>query len=225
MKGPPKVILLGEHWERLEAVLTAVSAGGRVEFVGPFLQGLPDTLCHINADAIMVPYGPGGSGLELLNVQEDAPTPRPAVLLCLDWGSLESDDLYESVDDFVLVPCSAAELEKRLGRLVRAGASDSSDHILSLGPISLHTNIYEVRLDGRRVNLAWMEFKLLKFLMEHSGRIFTRNELLSNVWSVDTLGGTRTVDMHIRRLRQKLGSVGSTCIRTVANVGYGLVEP
>ena len=110
----------------------------------------------------------------------------------------------------------AAALRRRYRGLPR--------HLLRLGKITLDTRIYQVRVEGSRVELAWMEFQLLKFLMENPSRIFTRDELLANVWSVDSFGGTRTVDVHIRRLRQKLGPRGNTCIRTVANVGYGLVD-
>jgi DNA-binding response OmpR family regulator len=132
--------------------------------------------------------------------------------------------LYEYADGFLLVLCSAAEIEKRLARLVWNRQTGSPDRLLRLGRITLDTRIYEVRIDGRRVELAWMEFQLLKFLMENPGRIFTRDELLASVWRVDSFGGTRTVDVHIRRLRQKLGLRGNTYIRTVANVGYGLVD-
>ena len=145
--------------------------------------------------------------------------------LCVDHESLETEELYEYADDFLLVPCSAAEVEKRLSRLVRSKQAELPRHLLRLGEITLDTRSYEVRIEGKRVELAWMEFQLLKFLIENGGRIFTRNELLARVWSVNSFGGTRTVDVHIRRLRQKLGLHGSTYIRTVSNVGYGLVDP
>ena len=133
--------------------------------------------------------------------------------------------MYEYADDFLLIPCSAAELEKRLSRLVRSNRAGLPLHLLRFGKITLDTSLYEVRLAGKRVELAWMEFQLLKFLMENPGRIFTRDQLLSSVWSADSFGGTRTVDVHIQRLRLKLGIHGSLYIRTVANVGYGLVDP
>ena len=148
----------------------------------------------------------------------------PPILLCLDHESLESDELYDYADDILLVPSSAAEIEKRLKRLVRVKEIESSEHMLQLGKITMDLRIYEVRIDDKRVDLAWMEFQLLRFLMENPGRIFTRDELLSSVWSVNNLGGTRTVDVHIRRLRQKLGVYSNAYIRTVSNVGYGLVD-
>jgi DNA-binding response OmpR family regulator len=80
-------------------------------------------------------------------------------------------------------------------------------------------------MEGRRVDLAWMEFQLLKFLMQNPGRVFAREQLLAKVWGVDSIGGTRTVDVHIRRLRSKLGVHGDKYFRTVKNVGYGMVCP
>ena len=109
-------------------------------------------------------------------------------------------------------------------RLVSSAVPEPSADVLRFGGITLNLVIYEVRVAGTRVDLAWMEFQLLKYLMENPGRIYTRDQLLSAVWSVDSFGGTRTVDVHIRRLRQKLGLQGNACIRTVANVGYGMIE-
>jgi DNA-binding response OmpR family regulator len=82
-----------------------------------------------------------------------------------------------------------------------------------------------VTANGRPVDLAWLEFQLLLFLMQNVGKVFTRDQLLGNVWGVENIGGTRTVDVHIRRLRYKLENGSDTYFRTVKNVGYGMVEP
>ena len=215
---------MGEHWDCLEPAFASISNRGAVEFVGPVVQEIPEAVSHTNPSAIMV--SPGSEGLGILRLDSSSgeqPFLLP-VLLCVDHESLETEELYEYADDFLLIPSSAAEMEKRLTRLVWSKQSELPRHQLRFGKMTLDTRIYEVRIEGKRVDLAWMEFQLLKFLMENPGRIFTRDELLSSVWSMDNFSGTRTVDVHIRRLRQKLGLHGNAYIRTVANVGYGLVD-
>ena len=223
VKSPTRVLLLGEHWDCLRPTFESLADRGDVQFVGPLVREIPDAVTETGAAAIMAVRGPGGVVPTIHRPAGDEPS-FPPVLLCVDDDGLETEELFEFADDFLLIPCSAAELYKRLTRLVRCKQVESPGHILRHGKITLDTQVYEVALEGKRVNVAWMEFQLLRFLMEHPGRIFTRDELLSSVWSVDNLGGTRTVDVHIRRLRQKLGLYGNTNIRTVANVGYGLVE-
>ncbi len=215
---------MGEHWECLEPAFASLSDRGVVEFVGPVVGQVEEAVSQARPSAIMVRMDPENLGLRLLHDSIWEQSSWPPVLLCIDHEGLETQELYENADDFVLVPYSAAEVEKRLCRLVRSKRPDVPHRLLRLGNITLDTVSYEVRVEGKRVNLAWMEFQLLKFLMENPGRIFTRDQLLSSVWGVDSFGGTRTVDVHIRRLRQKLGLQGNTHIRTVSNVGYGLID-
>ena len=125
----------------------------------------------------------------------------------------------ESVDDFVEVPCSGGELEHRLRRLLR-GRATLDPGTLTLGGVSLDLATYRAKVDGRSAQLAWMEFRLLRFLMENPGRVHSREALLSEVWGEDYGGGSRTVDVHVRRLRHKLGRAERQS-RTVRTVGYG----
>jgi DNA-binding response OmpR family regulator len=128
------------------------------------------------------------------------------------------------MDDILIVPC-AAELRKRIGRLARRSQASAPTSALELAKITLNPDTYQMMMEGRRVDLVWMEFQLLKFLMQNPGRVFTREQLLAKVWGVDSIGGTGTVDVHIRRLRSKLGGHGDKYFRTVKNVGYGNLPP
>lgn len=224
MKPPIKVLMLGEGWDRLDQAFASLATRGVVEFVGPVVQELQKAVFRMNPAAIVVSPDFHSVGQVLASTGSGEQAFLPPVLLCVNHGNLETDELYEYADDFLLLPCSASEMEKRLSRLVLGKQTELPPHLLRLGGITLDTRIYEVRIEGERVDLAWMEFQLLKFLMENPGRIFTRDDLLTSVWSIDNFGGTRTVDVHIRRLRQKLGLHGDSYIRTVANVGYGLVD-
>jgi DNA-binding response OmpR family regulator len=122
-------------------------------------------------------------------------------------------------DDFLVLPYQLAELDARLRHLLwRAKQGEQSD-LLSFGPLVVNLATYQVHVDGEPIDLTYMEYELLKFLATHRGRVHTRQALLSRVWGYDYFGGTRTVDVHVRRLRAKLGE-HANLIQTVRNVGY-----
>jgi DNA-binding response OmpR family regulator len=130
----------------------------------------------------------------------------------------------EVADEFVHSGASAAELQVRLAMLARrAGGGD--DGTLRLGPLVVNVDTYQVSVAGRLLDLTYKEFELLRFLIQRAGRVFTRSELLSEVWGYNFYGGTRTVDVHVRRLRAKLGPEHEGLIRTVRGVGYLATEP
>ena len=122
-------------------------------------------------------------------------------------------------DDFVEEPYSLAGLSTRL-RLVRWRFQRDSPDALSVRDLVVEPESYRATLRGTPVELTYMEFELLKFLMSHPGRVFTRETLLSRVWGYEYYGGVRTVDVHIRRLRAKLGEDHARFIETVRGVGY-----
>jgi DNA-binding response OmpR family regulator len=138
-----------------------------------------------------------------------------------DWG----------IDDVLLDTAGPAEVEARLrlttGRLALAAGSDGSQSPTEIrnGDLSIDEATYTARLRGRVLDLTFKEFELLKFLAQHPGRVFTRAQLLQEVWGYDYFGGTRTVDVHVRRLRAKLGTEHEGLIGTVRNVGYRFVPP
>ena len=103
-----------------------------------------------------------------------------------------------------------------------AAASEQSEEIRS-GDLSIDEATYQARVGTRTLDLTFKEFELLKYLAQHPGRVFTRAQLLQEVWGYDYFGGTRTVDVHVRRLRAKLGPDHEALIGTVRNVGYRLV--
>jgi DNA-binding response OmpR family regulator len=137
-----------------------------------------------------------------------------------DWG----------MDDVLLSTAGPAELEARIrlavGRLAAQRAADDPDaHVIRSGEVVVDDATYTAKLSGRPLDLTFKEFELLKFLAQHPGRVFSRQQLLQEVWGYDYFGGTRTVDVHVRRLRAKLGPENETLIGTVRNVGYRFVLP
>ncbi len=125
----------------------------------------------------------------------------------------------EMVEDFVLPDATSPELEVRLA-IIRRRAGGAGDDAIRLGKLHLSTETYQVTVDRRPLDLTYKEFELLRFLASRPGRVFTRAALLREVWGYDFYGGTRTVDVHIRRLRAKLGPEHEHLIETVRGVGY-----
>ncbi|GAA3730124.1 winged helix-turn-helix transcriptional regulator [Salinactinospora qingdaonensis] len=128
------------------------------------------------------------------------------------------------VDDFLLTTSGPAEVEARLRMAVGqpdAAAEDPGE--IRRGDLTIDEATYTARLRGRVLDLTFKEFELLKFLAQHPGRVFTRAQLLQEVWGYDYFGGTRTIDVHVRRLRAKLGAEHESLIGTVRNVGYRFV--
>ena len=120
------------------------------------------------------------------------------------------------IDDLILESARPAEWELRLRLLIAPHAHST----LSSGSIEIDESACTATVDGNQLDLTYTEFELLKFLVAHPGRVLSREELLKNVWGYDYYGGTRTVDVHVRRLRAKLGTEYDQCIGTVRNVGY-----
>ena len=127
------------------------------------------------------------------------------------------------LDEFLTVPYPTAELGARLA-LMRHRSADELDDVVRRGPLELNPLSYHVRLDGRPLDLTFMEYELLKLLMGSPGRVYRREEILSLVWGYDYFGGMRTVDVHVRRVRAKLGQDHAWLIETVRGVGYRLAE-
>lgn len=131
------------------------------------------------------------------------------------------------VADFLLSTAGPAEVEARLRLSVGAGeTADDQPGEIRRGDLTIDEATYTARVRARTLDLTFKEFELLKFLAQHPGRVFTRAQLLQEVWGYDYFGGTRTIDVHVRRLRAKLGSEYEALIGTVRNVGYRFVaEP
>ncbi|WP_061295132.1 winged helix-turn-helix transcriptional regulator [Herbidospora cretacea] len=141
-------------------------------------------------------------------------------------GGLAAMTAEWGADDVILDSAGPAEVEARLrmaiGKLSLAAAEEVPDEIRS-GDLAIDEATYTARLRGRALDLTFKEFELLKYLAQHPGRVFTRAQLLQEVWGYDYFGGTRTVDVHVRRLRAKLGAEYEALIGTVRNVGYRFV--
>lgn len=170
---------------------------------------------------------PGKSGLALTaRLRSDPRTRKLAVILLTARGE-ESDrvaGLEGGADDYIVKPFSPKELVARVQAVLRRCAPEFVKGTLSAGPIELDTVSYEARVEGQRIMLTPTEFRLLRFLMANPGRVYSRQQLLDNVWGDHVYIEDRTVDIHIRRLRVALGPAAEQMVETVRGAGYKLTH-
>ena len=140
-------------------------------------------------------------------------------IVAVEVARLPALDFAVGFDDFVLVPIVPAELYARMRQLDWRMAAFGSEEVIKVGELVIDIAAYEATLRGRRLDFTHQEFELLRFLAANRGRVYSRAQLLDKVWGYEPGAATRTVDIHVRRLRAKLGSFAGT-IETVRNVGY-----
>jgi DNA-binding response OmpR family regulator len=142
------------------------------------------------------------------------------VLVALASGALADGLGVAEGHELLVEPFTADELQARIARARRAVNGIDHDDMVRVGSLEMNLATYQVAIDGRPVDFTYMEYELLKFLVTHPRRVFSREALLNRVWGYDYYGGARTVDVHVRRVRAKLGSEHAARIKTVRSVGY-----
>ncbi|TAL39394.1 MAG: response regulator transcription factor [Spirochaetes bacterium] len=142
------------------------------------------------------------------------------VMLVLRVSHLEVVNLDWFFDDFVLYPFRKGELNARLKQLLWEKKLQLDENHISIGNLRINLAEYSVYLNNEKLHFTYKEFEVLRLLIQNPGVVFSRKDLLGRLWGVEYIGGTRTVDVHIRRLRSKLGDEFNTIIETVRNVGY-----
>lgn len=178
----------------------------------------PDTALMI-LDIMM----PGTDGWEVCRkVRETSQIP----IIMLSARSTEFDQLTAfdaGADDYVTKPCSPSVLMKRVAALLRRGAGSAEDaDVMAIDELKLDTSAHEVWLDGQSINLTLKEYSILQKFLAVPGRVFSREQLLDDIWGFDFDGDVRTVDSHVARLRIKLGDWGAQHIKTIYGAGYKL---
>lgn len=198
---------------------SATLAGSAEEGMAALSGALPDVVL---IDWML----PKTSGITLARQLRQNPRTAALPIIMVTARGEEGDrveGLETGADDYLVKPFSPRELVARIQALLRRRAPHVSESLLSAGPLRLDPTTYEVTLDGQRIMLAPTEFKLLRFLMANPGRVFSRAQLLDKVWGDHVFIEERTVDVHVRRLRQALGEeAGQQIIETVRGAGYRL---
>ncbi|MCL2090366.1 MAG: response regulator transcription factor [Micrococcales bacterium] len=218
-------------------VLLLTSAPGGPARVLPALELLPHRVRVLPVEPSVL-VGAPDCDIVVLDARRDLVAARTAcrllrttgldvpLVLVLTEGGLTAVNAAWGADDVVLDDASPAEVEARFRLVVeRAATRDDTPEEISSGELTVDASRYTARLRGRPLDLTYKEFELLKHLVQHPGRVFTRAQLLQEVWGYDYYGGTRTVDVHVRRLRAKLGPEHEQLIGTVRQVGYRFDPP
>lgn len=165
---------------------------------------------------------PGKDGVEVLKeMRSNSDTRKIPVIMATAKGT-EMDKIQgldSGADDYLVKPFGVMEMVSRIKAVLRRCGSAEKDGVLSIGEITLNDKEHLVTVNGEKINLTFKEFELLKLFMGKPGIVFSRDKLLSEIWDIDYLGESRTVDMHIKTLRHKLGEAGKR-IETVIGVGY-----
>lgn len=165
---------------------------------------------------------PGMDGVEILKkIRDGADTNKIPVIMVTakgqEYDKVQSLDL--GADDYLVKPFGMMEMVSRIKAVLRRAAPSEIQHILRAGGLEINLDDRTVFVDGKRVQLTFKEFEVLRLFMTNPGNAFTREQLFASVWGDDYVGESRTVDVHIQTLRSKLGVYGSM-IETIRNVGY-----
>jgi len=173
------------------------------------------------AGAVVVADGDTTEAIAICRALRKRESPVAPLLLILDGDRVSDlslrDDLF---DDFLIRPIRVPELTARLNLELDRLGRGVGRQVIEAGPLEINLETYQATVDGRVLDLTYMEYELLRFLSGHPSKVFTRETLLSRVWGYEYYGGARTVDVHIRRLRAKLGEEHAHLIQTVRSVGY-----
>ena len=201
-------------------------AGFRVAAFADGEEGLEQIFAS-RPDAVVLDLMlPGRNGLEVLREVRGEPATADVPVLVLTARGAEMDKLLgfeHGADDYLTKPFSPRELVARLRALLRRSRPEHAGHALESGTLRVDPSAREASVAGRRLTLTPREFDLLAFLVRHPGRVVSRDELLRKVWGYDYLGETRTVDVHVRRLREKLPGIADRLI-TVKSLGYRMTR-
>ena len=171
---------------------------------------------------------PGMDGLSAIKLLRQDSQLKNIPVICLTAKDKELDKvagLDVGADDYITKPFGVLELAARIRSLLRRSNKVDSIDVIKFMTLTINPQTREVKNNGQLVELTYKEYELLLYLIEHNSRVVSRDELLNQIWGYEYDGETRTLDIHIRTLRQKLGSVGTDYIRTIRSVGYRFAKP
>ena len=216
-----RILLVASECPETLKIISALGNDGYEPLLASDLERAQE-LCALDRPILVLLELAGLNEAELRDFTQECHEGYQAPVLGLvAEGKVEFLPEASGLQDFLFLPVRPQELALRVRHVLGKGQpSANSKSVLKLGDLFIDMERYEVVVRGSRVDLTYKEYELLKFLASHAGRVFTREELLNRVWAYDYFGGTRTVDVHVRRLRSKIEGTLHTYIDTVRNVGY-----
>jgi two-component system alkaline phosphatase synthesis response regulator PhoP len=200
------------------SLVKQIDASGLSCRAGSDIAELDDVAHATSLDVVLLDLSAVGIGAQSV-IEQISQLSLPTMLV-VDANFLPQYDPTVNPDDFIIAPMNASELMARVGQIVFRRNGRNTDQVVRVGELTIDLQSYEVTMAGRRISLTYKEFQLLTLLASNPGRVYTREALLNQVWGYDYLGGTRTVDVHIRRLRSKVEDPDHLFVETIWNVGY-----
>ena len=184
-------------------------------------ENIPDQITEVSPDLILLDVNlPGMSGFDICTMLRQRENTCPVIFLTSRTDSMdELNGMLRGGDDYITKPFGMMELVSRVKAVLRRSNRNEKKDEIVIGQLKIYPNKHKVKSCGNEVTLTNKEFKLLCLLVESKGNVLNRDQLLTNIWGYDFDGETRTVDVHIRSLRQKLGECGKL-IETVRGIGY-----
>jgi two-component system alkaline phosphatase synthesis response regulator PhoP len=220
----PNLIIIGQDKKDLEILQDELTGRGFDCSMTSFDENIAEYISTRSPDLVLAEidgYQPGNPKREYIH-EIKLRTSLPIIALVTE-ELLVSLDVDQNIDDFIAMPYRPDELALRIKRILKKEVVPGDETISSNGLV-IDLVRCEVTVEGRKVELTFKEYELLKLLADNSGRVFTREALLDRIWGMDYFGGDRTVDVHIRRLRSKIEKPDLVFIETVRNIGYRFRE-
>ena len=218
-------MMLSDQYEDIRDLLPEFPFAPYRIVQGPLKKTQPEDLISVHPDLLMVDatadQGIAEEATRRLGAAWEIGL--PPIVVVLEPGSLARFRFEAGADEFLLTTSGSDEISARIALAFRRAGHGETETAIKVGDLTINPDNYQVYVRGRPLDLTYKEFELLKFLAQRPGRVCDRDLLLREVWGYDYFGGTRTVDVHIRRLRAKLGAEHETLIETIRNVGYRLV--
>jgi len=223
-----KVLIIAKEVAEIRELHSGLSRMGFACSVANNGSNFPDELIKQACDVLLVDIEGSSSPAQtepmLEQLRELRITRKLPAIALVSSERLSRLDSNLAIDDFVVKPWNLVEVATRAKRVIKQSNNTQGSDLIKCGDLLIDIAKCEVSIDGRLLALTFKEYELLKFLAKNKGKVFTREALLNEVWGYDYYGGDRTVDVHIRRLRSKLGDYTNNYIQTVRNIGYKFSE-
>ncbi|MBN2239772.1 MAG: response regulator transcription factor [Dehalococcoidales bacterium] len=221
----PELILVGEKNNELVELQSALTHNGFTCDIIPCDDDAAEQIFIESPEIVLVQvngYRPGGPTREY--VQQIKLRNSVPLIALVNQRIIDDVDVDQNLDDFIINPFHTGELLLRIKRILKREVVPDDRETISSNGLVIDLARCEVSVEGKKVELTFKEYELLKFLARNSGRVYSREALLDKIWGMDYFGGDRTVDVHIRRLRSKIEKPDKAFIETVRNIGYRFKE-
>jgi DNA-binding response OmpR family regulator len=216
------ILILSQDKEYRETLIPLLKDSGYLTYSSDSVEDTVEQFYSRKLDLIIIDLASWKEeGIKIYkNLRQELGTKDFSSIVIASMDLMKEITFSLAFDDFVIKNEDLKEVLLRIRQLLWRQSKLGSNNIIKIEDLILNMNSYEVTVKGKTVYLTYKEYELLKFLIRNRGRVFTRDALLDKVWGYDNYAGTRTVDIHIQRLRTKLGGKSSEFIQTVRNVGY-----